>query len=377
VVQAVHATRVRRLRIHRATQAATIVAGVALVAATLSFAVRKDITLVLGLDAHPISTTSSSVAELMETTGVPLSVGLQVEPPPATVLADGMTVTVSPPPGLPAGALSGTVTPEGVGVWVVERSSSEPNGKAAPVLDVAPASEVGAGQNQVVAVHAVVFGKVHDVLTNADSTGSLLSAMGIQPGASDRVAPSPDTPLHDGDTVRIDRIETEVRHRTTPIPHGVVTTYHADMVPGTVRVVQEGRDGLRRERVRVTYVNGIETASTVVSATVLRGPIDEIRESGPMSMYEGTLSEPGTGATTQTGQATWYDPPWSGFSAAHPWLPFGTQVVVTDLDSGRSVTVTIDDRGPFAPGRIIDLSPEAFGALAPLGRGVLRVSLTW
>jgi rare lipoprotein A len=52
-------------------------------------------------------------------------------------------------------------------------------------------------------------------------------------------------------------------------------------------------------------------------------------------------------------------------------------VTVTDLDSGRSVTVTVNDRGPFSPGRIIDLSPEAFGALAPTGRGVLRVALAW
>jgi hypothetical protein len=222
-----------------------------------------------------------------------------------------------------------------------------------------------------------VFGKVHDVFTNADSTGSLLSAMGIRPGASDRVAPSPDTPLHDGDTVRIDRIETEVRHGTAAIPFDVVTTYHEDMVPGTVRVVREGRDGLREERVRVTFVNGVETASHVVSSRVIRQPVDEVRESGPMSMYDGTLTEPGTGATTQTGAATWYDPPWSGSTAAHPWLPFGTQVVVTDLDSGRSVTVTINDRGPFASGRIIDLSPEAFGALAPVGRGVLDVSIAW
>jgi hypothetical protein len=288
-----------------------------------------------------------------------------------------MTVTVSPPPGLPADALSGTVTPEGVGVWVVERASSEPNGKAAPVLDVAPASAVGAGQSPVIAVRAVVFGKVHDVFTNADSTGSLLSAMGIQPGASDRVAPSPDTPLHDGDAVRIDRIETEVRRVVRAIDFDVTTTYHEDMVPGVVRVVREGRDGVREQRVRVTFVNGVETARTVVASEVVRPPVHEIRESGPMSMYDGTLTEPGSGATSQAGQATWYDPPWSGFSAAHPWLPFGTQVLVTDLASGRSVTVTIDDRGPFAPGRIIDLSPEAFGALAPLGRGILRVSIDW
>jgi rare lipoprotein A len=105
--------------------------------------------------------------------------------------------------------------------------------------------------------------------------------------------------------------------------------------------------------------------------------VDEIRLSGPYSMFDGAPSEPGTGATDQTGQATWYDPPWSGYTAAHPWLPFGTRVAVTDVASGRSVTVTINDRGPFAPGRVIDLSPEAFSALAPLGRGVLDVALAW
>jgi rare lipoprotein A (peptidoglycan hydrolase) len=39
--------------------------------------------------------------------------------------------------------------------------------------------------------------------------------------------------------------------------------------------------------------------------------------------------------------------------------------------------VVIDDRGPFGPGRIIDLSPEAFAQLSPLGRGVLDVELNW
>ena len=75
--------------------------------------------------------------------------------------------------------------------------------------------------------------------------------------------------------------------------------------------------------------------------------------------------------------ATWYDPPWSGLTAAHPTLPFGTLVTVTDLETGRSVTVTINDRGPFGTGRIIDLSPEAFAVLQPLGAGILDVSISW
>ena len=90
-------------------------------------------------------------------------------------------------------------------------------------------------------------------------------------------------------------------------------------------------------------------------------------------MYDGTLTEPGTGATTQRGEASWYDPPWSGLTAAHPWLPFGTLVTVTDRATGRSVTVVIDDRGPFAPGRIIDLSPEAF-ARSPRSAGASSTS---
>ena len=89
------------------------------------------------------------------------------------------------------------------------------------------------------------------------------------------------------------------------------------------------------------------------------------------------MTVPGVGGRTQVGMATWYDPPWSGLTAAHPWLPKGTYVTVTDLESGRSVTVVIDDRGPFGTGRVIDLSPEAFEVLAPLGRGVLQVRLDW
>ena len=59
-----------------------------------------------------------------------------------------------------------------------------------------------------------------------------------------------------------------------------------------------------------------------------------------------------------------------------PWLPFGTHVTVTNIATGESVVVVINDRGPFG-GRIIDLSDEAFAVLAPLGQGVMQVRLTW
>ena len=64
----------------------------------------------------------------------------------------------------------------------------------------------------------------------------------------------------------------------------------------------------------------------------------------------------------------------SGFTAAHRTLPFGTRVRVTNKNNGRSVTVRINDRGPFVRGRVIDLTPAAARALG--FNGLAPVSLT-
>ncbi len=62
-------------------------------------------------------------------------------------------------------------------------------------------------------------------------------------------------------------------------------------------------------------------------------------------------------------------------TAAHKTLPFGTRVRVTRADTGRSVIVRINDRGPFKPGRIIDLSEKAAEDLGMTGKGVTPVKL--
>ena len=66
----------------------------------------------------------------------------------------------------------------------------------------------------------------------------------------------------------------------------------------------------------------------------------------------------------------------SAMTAAHRSLPFGTKVLVTDKHSGRKVTVTINDRGPYKRGRVIDLSRAAAHALGIGGRGVSNVRVT-
>ena len=90
----------------------------------------------------------------------------------------------------------------------------------------------------------------------------------------------------------------------------------------------------------------------------------------------------------QVGIASWYGPGFHGkrtangeiydmyaMTAAHKTLPFNTIVKVVDLDTGRSVVVRINDRGPFIPGRIIDLSFAAAQELGIVEKGIARVGL--
>ena len=64
-----------------------------------------------------------------------------------------------------------------------------------------------------------------------------------------------------------------------------------------------------------------------------------------------------------------------GLTAAHKELPFNTRVRVENMDNGMSVTVRINDRGPFARGRIIDLSLGAAERIGLTGSGTARVRL--
>lgn len=87
--------------------------------------------------------------------------------------------------------------------------------------------------------------------------------------------------------------------------------------------------------------------------------------SGIASFYSKDYKGP-----TASGQQ--YDP--KKFTCAHRTLPFGTRVRVTDPKSHRSVEVTVNDRGPFAKGRVLDLSLAAAKVLRMPGRGLIKVT---
>jgi rare lipoprotein A len=121
--------------------------------------------------------------------------------------------------------------------------------------------------------------------------------------------------------------------------------------------------------------------------------------SGPSSLEAAKVTHPTSGHKTpkpnsskskayQVGTASWYGEQFQGkqtasgelfdmrdFTAAHPRLPLGTFVKVTNLRNGKAVVVRINDRGPVVDGRIIDLSYSAARALGFKERGLQTVRL--
>lgn len=89
---------------------------------------------------------------------------------------------------------------------------------------------------------------------------------------------------------------------------------------------------------------------------------------------------------TETGLASFYGDRFHGrttasgarydmhaLTCAHPSAPFGTRLRITELETGRSVVLTVNDRGPFVRGRVVDVSLRAARLLGMERRGVARV----
>jgi len=131
---------------------------------------------------------------------------------------------------------------------------------------------------------------------------------------------------------------------------------------------QKARKYSNRPKARATYADGRKATKRARASSVAS------------SSYSGSYGGGSTGIASyyssgvRTASGARFNP--GGMTAAHRTLPFGTRVVVTHAATGRSVTVTINDRGPFIKGRIIDLSRGAASALGITGSGLARVSVS-
>ena len=99
-----------------------------------------------------------------------------------------------------------------------------------------------------------------------------------------------------------------------------------------------------------------------------------------LAIVTAVIANDAASAPLTRGIATYYPGRTAGmrrgeFSAAHRNFPFGTRVRVKEIATGRSVMVRINDRGPFAAGRIIDISHGAARELGIISKGITEVEL--
>ncbi len=124
------------------------------------------------------------------------------------------------------------------------------------------------------------------------------------------------------------------------------------------------RAALKSLRGRVRTAHHDRRPHSVASQPVAKGSSSGALQSGIASVYSGERTANGEYVLG------------TGLTAAHRSLPFGTMVKVTSKQTGRSVVVRINDRGPYVQGRVIDLMPAAaraigFSGLAPVTLAVV------
>jgi rare lipoprotein A len=142
---------------------------------------------------------------------------------------------------------------------------------------------------------------------------------------------------------------------------------------------------------RRRLAHGLMIGTLIVGLGAAKGPNNSEASSAASSSTTQIKPEqhkPTKGQPYQVGTASWYGEDFEGkqtasgedydmydMTAAHPSLPLGTYVRVTNLHNGRAVVVKVNDRGPIVPGRIIDLSYGAAQALQFEHKGLQRVRL--
>ena len=111
--------------------------------------------------------------------------------------------------------------------------------------------------------------------------------------------------------------------------------------------------------------------ATTEHVSIVRRHVPEENAGGLKPASHGVASFYTEGTETASGER--YNP--GELTAAHPTLPFGTKLRVTNTTTGRSVTVRVNDRGPYVAGRVVDVSYSAASALGMVGAGTAKVKL--
>ncbi len=209
-------------------------------------------------------------------------------------------------------------------------------------------------------------GKETDYETQVTTVADLLKEHKITLNKKDTLNPSPATLLVPSMMITITRITEKDVDQKAEIAFETIRRNDASVLRGQTKTTQQGKEGEKTQTFHVTYKNGKEIQRDLVKEVVNTKPTNQIIVVGTKLLFGKTLS----------GRATWYSYMGGMTAAARDW-PRGSRLLVTNLDTGKSIEVVVDDYGPSAGGgNLIDLDADAFAVLGPLSKGVLRVKVS-
>jgi uncharacterized protein YabE (DUF348 family) len=347
---------------------------------------QRDVTLTVDGQRATLTTRAATVADVLAAQGVVLHAGDRVVPAAHTEVSEDMPIRV---------LRAFPVTVEIDGATHAARTTRRDPAALQRDLHLAPGLMLASAPQRLERGAVVSLRTPHTVSLVADGAtvpvtrtpaldvAAVLDQQHVTLGATDEVVPALDTRLADGLTITVYRLAQDQVARQEPIAFATETRADASLPRGQQKVVQEGRNGTARVVYQVNRRDGITYSESRVASSVLTPPTPRIVAVGTKAAAPaaaagggGAASTATGGALIQSGSATWYGTGPGPGTCAHLHLPFGTRVRIVNVATGAQATCRVADRGPMAwTGHIIDLSPDVFRALAPLGSGVISVQL--
>lgn len=196
-------------------------------------------------------------------------------------------------------------------------------------------------------------------------------------------------------------VDQKSQKRRVAVPFSTKKVEDSSLPKGEIKVITKGVNGINEETWTVVFKDGKKVSEKKVSSKVVNAPVTQVVKVGTKTASSSSpstrsssashrstasqSSDPVTSGTTclastygegdgtaggPTASGETFDP--SAFTAASKTLPLGSTIRVTNVSNGRTVTVRINDRGPYVGGRCLDLSTAAMNAIAP-GQGLVTV----
>ncbi|MGI8797065.1 MAG: G5 domain-containing protein [Acidimicrobiia bacterium] len=362
------------VRTHRRRRALVLALSVATLAAAGATVPRllsngpPEVTIRVDGKKMVVSTEADTVRKVLREEKVELGPDDRVEPALAADVSDGLDVAVFR-------AFDVIVDFDGNVATVPTTRTNV--AKLQRELKLAPATvAVKSAPDRLGEGAAIVFRTKRAVTVNVDGSSQAETSLGLTVsevlaenavvlGPLDQVDPAPETRVTDGMVVTVVRIANdETVTAEEPLAFTVERRDDPSLPKGQERVAQEGVNGTQKVTYQITKADGAEVG---------RWPISKIpsKPATPKIIGVGTALP-----NERVGTASWYASPFGNDSCAtKEYVPKGTILRVTNLDTGASTTCRVADR--VVANRVVDLDDDVFRQLAPTSQGVFNARIDW